>query len=273
MYPVDLLKETYDAKGVWGDVVEAILKKTNVNDIKEDALRLMGHCRQHVFVFGHDLKAGNLPKKVLTQNIECENLSVDKTDKTEIEYLLTNKYHFFEVKGESAIAHKSFNWWPVKIVVQPGYLQLRVTIAERHNKTEPPFYFKERDLDEKIIVGSVHAALGAKAGLFPVDLNRGLKKVWESNVIDSKFVTRKGDKSVDTSAMNTGFTFKKDLPGRYKELVADPLRKSVFEATSDKDGLPPSFAIDAEEGFVAFRGFPRREDAINKIMDLLIQNN
>jgi hypothetical protein len=273
MYPVEVLKAEYEVTGVWGDVVEQILKKTTINDLKEDALRLMGHCRQHVFVFRHDLKAGQLPNKILTQNTECENLSVDTHDRKEIEYLLLNKYHFVQVKGNTAIHHRSFNWWPVKIVVRPGYLELRITIAERHNKSEPPFFYSERDFDEKSIVGVMFAAIGHKIGLLPVDLNRGLKKVWESNIIDSKFITRKGAKSVDTSLMDVGYTFKKDFPERYNDLIADPLRKSVFESTNEKDGLPPSFHIDAEQGFLAFRGFPRRDDAINKIMDLLIKNN
>lgn len=119
-------------------VVEEILKKTTVDDIKEDALRMMGHCRQHIFVFRHDLKAGQLPNKILNAFIEVENLSVDTHERKEIEYLLLNKYRFVQVKGETAIHHRSLNLWPVKIVIRPGYLELRITIAERHIKTEPP---------------------------------------------------------------------------------------------------------------------------------------
>jgi len=272
MYPLEVLRNEFDEKGDTEKVTEAIIAKNIVRDVKTDCLRLMGHCRQHIYLFEHPLDAGKLPTVFFGNNVEEKQVICEAADRVEHEYLLRFQYDFIEVITETAKKRWLTMWWPIKLIITPKLLQVRMVIMERSTKLGKGIYYDSRTLDDIGIILSVKGGFGALAPLTPLDINKGVKTIWSSKgLIDSSFAAHKTTNSLDTSAMDTGHSIKKDAPDKFKKMLAEPLRKGVFFA--EDDSLPPTFATDPCEGQIALRRYTDDSDAINQLIDTILNNN
>jgi len=272
MYPLDVLRSEYDVKGDTEAVTEAIIAKTTIADLKLDCLRLMGHCRQHIYLFGHPLKAGQLPRVFFGNNVEEKQVADEKDTCVDHEYLLKLTYQFVEVIGQTAKNRVLHLWWPLKLIIAPGLLQIRVTIMERNTRIGKGIYFDNRDIDDEGVIQSVMAGFGAGVQVIPLDITKGVKGLWdEKDTIDSPYASHKTANSIDTSEMDKGQTIKKHAPERFKKMMAEPLRKSVFR--SEIDTLPYAFATEPDKGKIAVRRFCEDPDSVNQLIREILNRN
>jgi hypothetical protein len=272
LYPLDTLRAEYGEKGDTEQVTNAIVAKHTIADIKSDCLRLMGHCRQHLYFFEHPLKAGQLPNQFFGHNVEEKQVVTETADCIDQEYLLRLSYEFVEVVGQTAKPRSLWLWWPVKIVVSPKLLQVRVTIMERDTRLGKGIYYDSRSIDDQGILLSVRAGFGAGVPVLPLDINKGVKALWDAkDMIDSSFAAHKTANSIDTSEMDTGRTIKKDAPDKYKKMLSEPLRKSVFR--SEIDTLPYAFATEPCAGRIAVRRYNEDENAVSQLIQEILKRN
>ncbi len=54
LYPLELMKKEYQVTGTSDKAYDEIIKNNSFADIKENALRMLGVCRQHIYLFRHD---------------------------------------------------------------------------------------------------------------------------------------------------------------------------------------------------------------------------
>jgi hypothetical protein len=271
-YPLDVLRAEFNVKGDTKQVTEAIIAKTTIKDLKLDCLRLMGHCRQHIYLFDHPLKAGQLPTDFFGDNIEEKQVIVEKADRVEHEYLLRLKYEFVIVVGETAKRRWLFLWWPVKLIITPKVLQIRATIMERDTRLGKGIYYDSRTIDDAGIVLSVQAGFPPGLTFLPLDINKGVKALWDAeDVIDSSYAAHKTANSLDTSDMDKGHSIKKDAPEKFKKMLAEPLRKGVF--FSEEATLPQAFAADPCEGRLAVRRYSEDLNAVNGLVEAILKHN
>lgn len=272
MYPLDVLREEFEEKGDTKQVTEAIVAKTTIKDLKLDCLRLMGHCRQHIYLFEHPLKAGQLPTEFFGNNVEEKQVIVEEPNRVEHEYLVKMSYEFVVVVGETAKLRWLTLWWPVKIIVTPKILQIRATIMERDTRLGKRIYYDSRSIDDAGLVLSVKASFGAMVAVTPLDINKGVKTLWEKeDRIDSSFATHKTANSTETSDMDKGHSIKKDSPAKFRQMLAEPIRKGVF--FSEEEKLPAAFAADPCEGRLAVRRYSEDANAVNELIDAILRLN
>jgi hypothetical protein len=272
LYPLDTLRTEFEEKGDTEQVTAAIIAKNTIKDLKLDCLRLMGHCRQHIYLFEHSMGAGQLPTEFFGENVEEKQIIAETADRVEQEYLLRFQYNFVEVISETAKARWLTMWWPVKIVITPKILQVRAVIMERSTKLGKGIFYDDRTLDDAGIVLSVKAGFGAAAAPIPLDINKGVKEIWNGKgLIDSSYAAHKTANSLDTSTMDTGHSIKKDAPEKFKKMLAEPIRKGVFFA--EDESLPPAFATDPCEGRIALRRYAGDPDAVTELVAAILKYN
>jgi hypothetical protein len=272
VYPLEVLRNEYNVKGDTDQVTTAVVKNTTISDIKLDCLRLMGHCRQHVYLFAHELKAGQLPTEFFGQNVEEKEVLAETNDRVDQQYLLKLRYDFVEVISETAKPRWLTLWWPIRVIITPKLLQVRATIMERSTKLGKGIYFDSRTIDDAGIILSVKASFGAAHPVMPLDINKGVKALWDAKgMIDSSYAAHKTANSLDTSDMDRGHTIKKDAPDKFKKMMSEPLRKGVFFA---EDGsLPDAFGTEPCEGRIAMRRYAEDAEAVTQLIELILKHN
>lgn len=275
LIPLETLKKEYAVKGASPKVYDDIVARHTVDDLKEDALRLFGHCRQHIYFFRHTATPGKHDRVFLDGNVECQNLSLATAEQLEIEYLLNLQLKFIEVNNQTALHREVRYWWPVKILLHRNILQVRLVIMEMSQRSKNGLHFDGRNLDDQEIVDLVTNSLRRYSPVEALDLNKGIKYLWDNDIVDGLHVAHKKAKSAEVSSMDTGFTFKKQYPTQYKGIIAEPLTKTAF-VVLDKGialQLPNGFAAEPTRGYLAFHRLQDDPCAVERLVKLILDNN
>ena len=150
---------------------------------------------------------------------------------------------------------------------------LQITIVERDIGS----YFEgrtviktERSLSEDDIVLSLQQNL---EGLTSLDLHKGIKELWEQDLIDTQNIRWKKPKSTTSEAMDEPCTLKSDYPHVYKEIQNQPLFKTSFKFLKDVDKYVSHFAVDPAKGFLAFTMFPKGKGNIENVIRKILEHN
>ena len=86
LYPLDILRKDFTVTGDTDDAISKIIAANSIDDLKEDFVRLMGHCKQHIYLFSHDLKTGALSTVFFGHNVEFKNVVTEDNSEVDHEY-------------------------------------------------------------------------------------------------------------------------------------------------------------------------------------------
>lgn len=275
LIPLEILKKEYGIKGSSSKVYDDIIAGHTVADLKEDALRLFGHSRQHIYFFKHSATPGKHDRAFFDSNVEFQNLALATAEQLEIEYLLKLQLKFVEVNNQTATHREVRYWWPVKVLLHRNILQIRLVIMEMSQRSKNGLHFDGRSIDDQQIVDLVTNSLRRYSPVEPLDLNKGIKYLWDKDIVDGLHVAHKKAKSAEISYMDAGFTFKKQYPAQYKGLVAEPLTKTtfIFLDAAKNPSLPNGFAAEPTKGYLAFHRLQEDAGAVDSLVKLILDNN
>lgn len=188
-------------------------------------------------------------------------------------YLLPMRWNLLLVESKEVVAIPYE--WPVMLSQIGNALVLRLIIRERD-----PRKFLETDeravlvsctLEEEQIVQGVASTCGDAIG--KLDLNRGVKALWDDNIIDSIYVRSKRSHSVSTDAMDQDFLFKATYPERYAEVRQRPLHRVHFKWQTEPEHHVEQFIVDATRGFLAFPVFSKQDNGPENVIRAILRRN
>ncbi|MDE0357247.1 MAG: hypothetical protein OXN92_05840 [Gammaproteobacteria bacterium] len=247
--------------------IAAVAQHAALTDVREFAATMFGYLHQHVHVF-HRIPAHdhlNVPTP----------FGVDPFTST----TAGQEHHYFylvpliyELVLDAPLERHSVTFaWPVKVVVAPDHVRIHFTIMAKKpqayaadgrvvvNSTQEP---TERDL-----LGEFHLDVG-----HPLDLNRGIKALWDADVFDAPVVRYKRSRATSLEVMDEAFTVKRDDPQRYAELAGKPLYNTTFTFTGENACIK-YFVSDPTQGRLAFRRYSFSTDCVDDVVRQILAAN
>lgn len=159
--------------------------------------------------------------------------------------------------------------WPLKLVRGQGHVRLHSTIMARSPATliDRPVVKAVKTPREKDLVGALRAiGIGD-----PLDLNRGIKRLWFDDVFDAPAVQYKRERATTRDVMDEEFLVKADDPELYDELQDKSLYDVMFKMREPE--CVKYFVADPTRGTLSFRRFPASETCIDALIQRIIAAN
>jgi len=272
LLPLDFVKKEYDASGNRDKAYKQVIKNTSETDIYEDFLRNMSFCHQHIHMFTHSCAdISKIGTDSLSNSVVYSNVVDKGASRKEIEYLLEVRYYFTEVISQTAKEKFLKYLWPVKIILTSTHLEIRIITMEKNMKSSANLLFRERNLEEEGIIAEICRNTGITKPDRFLDLTKGVKSLWDDDIIDAPRVEHKNSKSTDLAKMDGDLTYKKSYPAEYAKIIKQPLRRMGFYGLSKK--LPLAFVCEPEEGYLGFTRFQSDIFSIDALIDEILRRN
>jgi hypothetical protein len=162
--------------------------------------------------------------------------------------------------------------WPIKIEVVDGVLLARFVIMEQdaahaHQRRT----VTQRTSDDRALAFHIaHELSPDNKPIPPLDLNEGVKTLWDRDWIDALRAQWLGADSTDIRTMNKGVYLKRQPRGRgrrvYEEIMASPILKSVFAAFEPFSESIEKFACDPTGGVLYFTRYCRNNESTDNVI-------
>lgn len=276
LFPVKSLKENFalDVR-TQDEMVNEIVKSGTQETIFNFVAQNINLAKQHIYIFNHNF--GNDYKNIESNFIPYKSYRKE-VKKDEINFVYFHNLPFTAVVTNPLETTDINFYWPFKVTIDRKNLFIQFIILEKNINSYFPADRKvvhaEKQLEEDQIVEGIVNHLKVKNKISVCDLNKGIKKLWEQDLIDSKYVKYKKSKSTTTEAMDESFTVKKQYPEVYKELVNAPLNKTIFQVIDDvNEEYCNHFSIDPNEGKISIPTFPKNIIHIDNVVRKIIQHN
>lgn len=270
-FPVKIIKEEFDITGLTqSEAIDGIVTTNSRDIILNFVHNNFNYLRQHVYVF--DLNR-TLPTnwRPVPRNLFSENTFKGY----QVSNLIFNvKYNLINV--ETGDKPELIFLLPVQVWVKNRKIIIKINTLERNANDyfEDRVFLRSRDIDDDAIILGIKNSLPAGTTFVSCDLNRGIKSLLEDDFIDLRYVKFKKSSSTATETMDEEFTLKNKYPDLYREIIATPLEKTVVKLITDAaDTLISHFNIEAGKGRMAFVKFPKTNDALPELIELILSAN
>ena len=278
LFPVKVVREQFpnlDATNQ-GRMVAEVGAKFSENAIRDFAIDKVGLTKQHTYIFKlgrtfdrNSFVKENLPFTVLSDSRQDVSYAFAGLATLTYNILMTNP-------TEEAVI---LCYQPVRVVVRQRILVIQTTIMER----KPSSYMavdKDRRVfetsktnEEEELIPSILAAFKIQCTVESCDINRGVKALWETDVIDCTSISYKKDKSTATEAMDEQYTLKSHLPEIYRDATSRPLRQTIFKPLRNDEKFSRHFRVDPTKGELSMRIYPEHPDQTWNVINEILANN
>jgi hypothetical protein len=273
LFPASAIKGQWTAEGTGrrkGDMVGGIVASAATANIVDFCRTEMGLTKQHVRIFSHGLKLSALPDNLLRDL----GLSFKNAIPTEREYFYLVPTRFNYVAGSPPVEGYLDFLWPVKLVFRSHILEAFFTTMEKKIGSyvdEGSTFHVQRSIDVDEFMTFLMKEL--KQGISPLDINAGIKSMWEEDLIDSGKAQWKESNSTLIDTMDGSFLLKRDKPEFYKRAVQGPLFKTVFKCLDKDAAWPEIFSADACKGELATTRYNNDRDAVENLVREILRRN
>lgn len=272
LYPIKLVKESFSESGNAEEAIEAISGNFQPTEIKNFAKNNYLLTRQHIYIFS--LNSNYSPSDLNQFPLEIVNSSVNEN---EYFYFCLPKIRY-EITLYNPLEEAILEFLqPVVIRIINNKVFIHVTKIEKTVSAYFPFdrYAVRRGQTntESKSVELITDFLDYKFGLTRLDINKGIKTIWDNDFIDGRKVQWRKNSSVTTETMDEDFLFKQKYPAEYIEMTSKPLVKTLFKYIKEDDYLCDTFDSDPTNGLLNIPKFPKNANQIlNVIAEILTYN-
>lgn len=223
------------------------------------------HCRQHIHILSRNNKDSDplaaLPASDLLGNMPG-GISFHLASVPYIVYLLNP----VEQTNIDVL-------WPIKVEQSDEITIVRTFVLERDpsNYSGRPLLKAIRDFDEKKLAVDL-----AKLGLPGLDLNKGVKTLWESEEIDAPRVKFKKEQSTNTVDMDDGKGLRGTDPDAFKDIMSRPLLNTNFRSEPDLEDPEKArklFQVNPTFGRIGFTSYTDDPGDTDAVIKAILENN
>lgn len=275
LFPSKVVKEHFRKDDKEKDSIEEIADKNSETNINSFAFNNLQYTKQHIYIYTLGKKFSN--KKFDRQEFPLEiiNERLDGND-----FIFTCKGTvgfnvFVFVEGGNPIKNTMQFYQPITIHISDNHLIVKFTMLEKNINS----YFENKKVildtksnDEEEILNQI-LQFFTDHDIAICDINKGIKHLWDKDVIDSKFAKWKKNRSTTTEAMDEGHTLKNEYPEQYKSLMKSPLNKNIFKYLHADDEMVDHFTADPTIGQINIPLYPKNPNQINNVISKVLSNN
>ncbi len=225
-------------------------------------------CRQHVFVFSHNLDLNHLPAIAIP---DAEKVAEYQDDGTRQIFYLHQFVYNVVLRDPLEEAELRF-LWPIRLDFTVDHLAVKFITLEKNIATYfdgRSYYISRRSADEKSVLKEIEKSIKIE----PADLHQGIKTLWDNDVIDSPRAKFKKTYSTSDEAMDENRYIKEHDPELY-EIVKDlPLFNTLFHVLPDNGINVDVFSVDPSRGIINFPRYSENVgDTDHLVREILRQN-
>lgn len=275
LYPVKVVKGQFDVDSTTqAEQLPEITSKYSERAIVDFAIDNIGYTKQHTYIFRLDSnfsKAGfvraSFPIEVKKAFDDGNNFIIIGFPVVEYDIALLDPYREVTLQF----------YQPTRITINERTVVIQTTIMEKKPVHYFPASVKAVELrkrnDEEAFINHILTYFRLNYRIEPCDINRGVKKLWEDDIIDSKHVRFKKATSMTTEAMDEGYTVKVQYPDIYTQITTSPLSKTVFKYLKDDDAFSRLFVADPSLGQLSMAIFPEHPNQTWNVINEILRNN
>lgn len=223
------------------------------------------HCRQHVLLLSRQNKESN-PLSALPPSDALGHL------KGGISFHLASvPYSVYLLEPVEEVQVKVL--WPIKVEQQDEITLLRTFVLERDptNYSGRPLLKAVRNFDEKKLAADL-----VQLGLPGLDINKGVKALWNSKAVDAPRVRYKESGSTNTVDMDDGMGLRDTQPEVYEEVVKKPLLNTNFRPQADPEDPEKAqkiFQANPTFGRLGFTSYSEDLGDTDAVIKAILTNN
>jgi hypothetical protein len=273
LYPVKNIKDEFDTTHSGEALYQEVVESKNANLIRNFAYTNIDNTKQHVYIYYLDkifnpdtFNPFGFPYPIINQTEIVDGIQIIISPTVEFRVILTNPF-------EETIMN--FNQ-PYIITLKNRHLTFQATILEKNMAT----YFEdgrkvinvEKINDETVAIRHIIDFLNHYHPI-SCDINKGVKHIWHSDTIDSRYVKWKKNRSTTTESMDENYTLKSQYPDVYSELIKNPLNKTIFKYLPEDELLPDHFTVDPTKGEISVPLYSKNVNQIANAINEILSNN
>ena len=270
LYPVSSLKDKWPQHRKKDEILAWVVENADRKEIREFLNEYLSCCKQHVHLFSHKNDVRNLPRFRIP---EAEKVAEPKVGVAQsLFYVAEVEFHvvFTNPLGEDRIKFL----WPMRLEFSREHLVVRFVMMEKNVRTYFPNALSSRtvgrSLSETAILGHLKEVL---TELVPLDINKGIKHLWNADRIDSIKMKYRKSKSMATESMDAGAGIKKTYPEQYKELIKRPLHDGTFKVAENAETSIDGFLSNPTFGYLGFSSYSEHQGDTEAFVSEIIANN
>ena len=277
LLPVQVLKSFISDDKTKYEIIDDILNSQSFTSIENLFSTNIESCKQHIYLFDSvhtsTINFNNAPE--LFDNVFSTHIIKSGHDFRFIYFLKTSQ-NFISYTNQTITSIDFL--WPIVIEQINNILIIKFVILERATNliNDINFEFRHKMVKEQDIVkqiaSSINLLFGRRLNITPLDLNKGLKRIWELNIIDSPSIKAKSEKSTSIENMDLGYYVKKDCPDIYNSMITKPILKTSFHFIKFHNIFIKRFTINPTFGEVNFNTYSRN-GAIKNVIKFLLKYN
>lgn len=275
-FPVKVIKEHFNIAGEsQEEAINSIVQNNSSAAIKDFSFSHFNYSKQHIYVyqFGNRHQLAQIDQSQFPHQIVKQSITANK----QLVFCLVKVTFKVIVNHGGSINEVDLKFYqPLQIEISSRYLLFRFSVLE--SKLTPYFpqranlYSPTKVVDEKSLIDQILTDFATSAP-FKADLNKGVKALWDQDIIDSKEVKFKKPKSVSRETMDEDKLVKVEYPAVYAELMRSPLNKTIFKYLPDNDDLCNHFTCDPTNGEITVPLYSKDTAQIdNTINEILTKN-
>jgi hypothetical protein len=262
-FPVSTLRDAWPSvKGTKEEICFAAAHDGNFEKIVTFMQQNFGRCRLHIYV----LEPKESAPDPLSAIPDAEVLHVDGSGRT---IVLTKAV--FSIFLKDPLEENTVEFlWPMRIERFASYLLFSFMVLERN----PCVYFDRdcyqsaRSIDERGIVRNLESL-----GFTRVDLQKGIKMLWDENFIDSCRTRYKKPMSTATEHMDEELGIKEHNPELYEQLQSATLFATLFQVAPGSDCSVETFQVDPSVGYIAFPRYTDGAGDSDNVVHRILEKN
>jgi hypothetical protein len=270
LYPVHALRVHWAFKGKKDEIIDQIIRQADWRKIKEFLDAYLTCCKQHVYLFSHENDPAELPRFRIPDAEKEHDVSEGTTRRVLYVAKLEYRVIFTDPLREETLTFL----WPLRMDFTSKNLVIRFITMEKDLSTyvKEPSKTVSRSLTESKVLDHLQQSLN----LTRLNINRGLKHLWDADRIDGLLAKFQKSESTQTETMHGTKGLKQTYPNLYREVKNAPLSSVVFK-TLQKEGDKPtgvsSFSADASRGSLSFYTYTEQAGDTVSLVDEIIRHN
>lgn len=256
------------------EMVEAVVDSATTDDINGFVRDRFGRLHQHTHIFEPDDRiVAALDEAVPFGATLLESPATVRGEQHRT-YILPLDYNL--ILG-NPLEERTIRFpWPFKIVAAPDHCRIHFTIMAKdiraHMKDDRPVEKVTQQPTRHELLRVLPSALDLDY-MTPLDLNKGIKDLWENNdIFDARNVKHKRVRATSKDVMDGSYTVKRDDPVLFRELMGRPLFETAFVLWPEHQ-FTKYFLANPTKGILSFRCYSEKSGNIDEFVRRILGVN
>ena len=273
LFPAKYLKEKFNVDGNLNDMAEAI---SGMVDFNLNIFLMESHflTKQHIYIY--DFITGDYDP-VSYRHFPLEIFHRDVIEDTHFIWCLPTTVVRTYLSDPPEKVDVEF-YQPVLIRIKDDKMVISYTKLEPDIRSYFPANKEARRVidfltESETLLQIIHFFAQSEQLLVFTDLNPGIKRLWDDNVLDCHRLLFLDTFSVATQTMNEEHTFKEMYPERYAQVVKNPIGKSIWKYLLDDNLFCKKFTAEPNFGRINITSYPDDANQVDYVIGQILQNN